>query len=226
MQSIEDYNIHLSWLKQFINLEQILIVIEEKRKNIRDLNLKIYPEPTLIFSAFNYFKFNETRVVIVGQDPYHGKGQATGLAFGIQSGNKIPPSLRNISNELRKDLGKELQDITLRKWANQGVLLLNASLTVVEGKPGSHISIWREFTEYLIDSLNKLNSIVFVAWGAFAYDKIKNVDRNRHCIVVSSHPSPLSFKKNMGTHPSFYGSSPFSKINNHLLELGHEAIDW
>tara|TARA_Y100000816_G_C26102472_1_gene584723 strand:+ start:1704 stop:2360 length:657 start_codon:yes stop_codon:yes gene_type:complete len=215
-----------SWKYIFGDLSEIYKIIDKKREEYSKSNLQIFPSNDYIFRCLHYFDINETKVVIIGQDPYHGEGQATGLAFGIQSGNKIPPSLRNISNELRKDLGKELGDFTLTKWAKQGVLLLNASLTVVQGKPNSNINLWNNYTIELINELNKLDGIVFVAWGAFAYNKIRNIDITRHKIIVSSHPSPLSFKKNMGTYPSFYGSSPFSKINNYLLELGYEEIDW
>ena len=215
-------NISKDWREIILKLLDSYPLIEDSYKKESSNFNKIYPKVKDIFNCFNYFNLNETKVVILGQDPYHGEGQANGLAFAVNNNIKVPPSLKNIL----KKIDNTEHDKTLVKWAKQGVLLLNASLTVVQGKPNSNINLWNNYTIELINELNKLDGIVFVAWGAFAYNKIRNIDITRHKIIVSSHPSPLSFKKNMGTYPSFYGSSPFSKINNYLLELGYEEIDW
>ena len=165
------------------------------------------------------FELEDTKVVIIGQDPYHGVNQATGLCFGINNNTKIPPSLKNIAKELKNDLNIELKDYTLEYWAKQGILLLNSSLTVTKGKPGSHIQKWNKFTSFIIDELNKLNtSIIFVAWGSFAHNKLKDINLEKHKLLVSSHPSPLSVYKQYKSYPAFNGSKPFSKINNLLLE--------
>lgn len=215
-----------SWKNILTNSDNLIKTINATREIFKPTNLKIFPTNETIFNAFNYFEFNQTKVVIIGQDPYHGEGQATGLAFGIEVGNKIPPSLRNISNELKNDLNIDLNDITLSSWAKQGILLLNASLTVIEGKPGSHMKIWSEFTDNIINELNKLDNIVFVAWGAFAHNKLKNVDVCKHKIIVSSHPSPLSCNKKYGEFPQFKESKPFSKINEYLISVNKDVIKW
>ena len=215
-----------SWKYIFGDLSEIYNLIDQKREEYSKSNLQIFPSNDYIFRSLNYFDINETKVVIIGQDPYHGLNQSTGLAFGINNGVKIPPALRNIKNELKSDLNIELVDQTLEKWAKQGVLLLNASLTVVQGKPNSNMNLWNIYTKNLINELNKLDNLIFVAWGAFAHNKIKNIDQTRHKLVISSHPSPLSSTKNYGDFPCFNGSKPFSKINNMLKELGKEEIEW
>ena len=215
-----------SWRYIFDDLSEIYKIIDIKREEYSKSKLQIFPSNEYIFRALNYFEINETKVVIIGQDPYHGFNQSTGLAFGINNNVKIPPSLRNIKNELKSDLNIELADQTLEKWAKQGVLLLNASLTVVQGKPGSNINLWNIYTNNLIAELNKLDNLIFVAWGAFAHNKLKDVDKTRHKILVSSHPSPLSCMKKYGEYPCFYSSKPFSKINNMLKELHKQEIEW
>lgn len=215
-----------SWEYIFGDLCKIYDMIDEKREEYSKSKLQIYPSNEDIFKAFNYFEITETKVIIIGQDPYHGFNQSTGLAFGIKNDFKIPPSLRNIKNELKLDLNIELEDQTLEKWAKQGVLLINASLTVIQGKPGSNINIWKNYTDNIISEINKLDNIIFVAWGAFAYNKLKDIDLNKHKIIVSSHPSPLSCFKKFGEFPSFNGSKPFSKINDYLLEFNKDLIDW
>lgn len=180
---------------------------------------EVFPEKKNIFRSFSYFKKSETRVVIMGQDPYHTPGMAMGLCFGVsEDSKKIPPSLRNILRELREDLGKEMEDNSLESWAKQGVLLLNAALTVREKSPGSHMKYWKSFTKYVIEELKKNEEIVWVAWGAFADKMIGEVKHK----IVSSHPSPLSYKKKYKNNPEFFGSRPFSKINN-MLE---DEISW
>ena len=193
----------------------------------------IFPSNELIFKCFEYFDISETRIVIVGQDPYHGDNQATGLAFGINNGITIPPSLRNIKKELMSDLNIKLEDNTLESWAKQGILLLNSSLTVIKGKPGSKIKLWKKFTDFIIQKIScECQNIIFVAWGAFAYDKIiRNVDFDRHGInkdilIVSSHPSPLSVMKKFNKFTSFSGSKPFSQINYLLEKYQKNKIKW
>jgi len=181
----------------------------------------LYPPIHEIFRCFDYFNIDETKVVILGQDPYHRVGQAIGLCFGVNPGIKMPPSFRNIKKELLEDLNIELSDTTLEKWAIQGTLLLNASLFVKEGSPASHMKIWSKFTEFIIQSIEKrCIDVVFVAWGAFAHKKMDNI-KNNH-LIVSSHPSPLSNKRPYKRYPPFSGSKPFSKIN----ELLENEIIW
>tara|TARA_B100001093_G_C26816541_1_gene1009990 strand:+ start:658 stop:1317 length:660 start_codon:yes stop_codon:yes gene_type:complete len=202
-------------------LEDILLFITN---NSITTNKPVFPDN--YFKCFDYCDIDKIKVVIIGQDPYHGVNQATGLCFAIQENIKIPPSLKNIKKELLNDLNIELTDHTLVKWAKQGVLLINSAFSVLQGKPGVHISIWKNFTDHIISSLNKQNGIVFVAWGSFAYDKLKFIDTNKHRLFVSSHPSPLSCYKNFKNFPSFNNSRPFTKINNLLHELNHDSIDW
>lgn len=169
---------------------------------------EVYPEDCAIFRCFNYFDIEDTKVVIVGQDPYHGPNQATGLCFDIGdiSRCRYPPTLRNIT----KALGKEPD---FEAWARQGVLLLNASLSVARGKPGSHLKYWQPFTKYIIDAINNRGSgVTFVVWGAFALKQVEHVDATKHRIMISSHPSPLSFSKQLRNYPAFKDSDVFDKI--------------
>jgi len=207
------------------SLNNIFIKLQEEEE---EKKFTIFPKPiTNIFRCFNYFELNETKIVILGQDPYHGIGQATGLCFGIEKGVRIPPSLRNIMKELKDDLNIDLYDTTLESWAKQNILLLNASLSVREGKPNSHSFLWDDFTKYIIDELNNCkHSIIFIAWGAFAHNKFKNIDVNKHTILVSSHPSPLSVYKQYKNYPAFYGSKPFSKVNEILQNNNQKEINW
>jgi uracil-DNA glycosylase len=207
------------WINSINNIDEIL-------QFIKDQKLSIYPKNESIFRCFNYFDLNETKVVILGQDPYHGPNQATGLCFGVNNNCKpIPPSLKNIAKELKSDLNIDLSDWTLENWAKQGVLLLNSALTVTQGKPGSHMKIWSNFTKSIIDFLNKQEkSIIFVAWGAFAHNKLQNIDK-KHKLIVSSHPSPLSVYKKYKNFPPFSGSKPFSKINE-ILKEENKHINW
>jgi uracil-DNA glycosylase len=186
--------------------------------------LEIYPEKTNIFRCFKYFNPLETKVVILGQDPYHGPDQATGLCFGVTQGVSPPPSLRNIMSEI----SGPLSDTTLEHWAKQGVLMLNASLTVRQGGPGTHVSIWRALTKYIIDWIAKnTESVIFVAWGAFAYSKMEVVrEMKMHHLLVSSHPSPLSAHRKFKTFPPFVGSKPFAKINSILVSMDRRPIVW
>ena len=182
-----------------------------------------FPPVKDIFNAFEMCSFSNTKIVILGQDPYHGKGQAHGLSFSVPEGMKIPPSLRNIFKELTSDLGVDSPtqgDLT--SWAKQGVLLLNATLTVRKSMPGSHQKQgWEEFTDSVIKTIsNKKESVVIVLWGKFAEQKVSLIDESKHCIITSSHPSPFS------AHRGFLGSKPFSKTNEFLEKKGIEKIDW
>lgn len=183
----------------------------------------IYPPKDYIFNALKLTSFKDTKVVIVGQDPYHGEGEAHGLSFSVQEGIKLPPSLQNIYKELYDDLGiKPSTKGDLTKWAKEGVLLLNAVLTVEKDKAASHRGKgWELLTDYIIKVLNtKEEPIVFILWGNFAKEKAKLITNNIHYIIKSAHPSPLS------AYNGFFGSKPFSKTNKFLKEHNLKEIDW
>jgi uracil-DNA glycosylase len=183
----------------------------------------VFPPADLVFAALQLTPFNNVRVVILGQDPYHGEGQAHGLAFSVQDGVAIPPSLRNIFKELHSDLGIELSSSgNLQHWAQQGVLLLNTTLTVRSGMAASHHGRgWEAFTDAIISLLDsRAEPIVFVLWGAHAQEKQILIQSPHHTVITSSHPSPLS------AHRGFLGSRPFSAINSALITHGSTAIDW
>lgn len=183
----------------------------------------IYPPGSLIFNAFNTTPFDKIKVVILGQDPYHGPGQAHGLCFSVQNGVAPPPSLVNIFKELQDDIGINIpQHVNLTHWAQQGVFLLNASLTVRAGEPMSHAKIgWAEFTDSVIKTISdKKKQVVFLLWGKFAQEKRVLIDETKHCILRSVHPSPLS------AHGGFFGCKHFSKTNEYLASKGIDPIDW
>lgn len=183
----------------------------------------IYPPKNYIFNALKLTSFKDTKVVIVGQDPYHEEQQAHGLSFSVQKGVKLPPSLQNIYKELETDLGiKPRIDGDLTGWARQGVLLLNAVLTVEKGHAGSHRNMgWELLTDYIIKVLNTKNTpVVFILWGNFAKEKAKLITNPMHYIIMSPHPSPFS------AYSGFFGSRPFSKANNYLTTHGLTPIDW
>jgi uracil-DNA glycosylase len=183
----------------------------------------IYPMESEVFNAFIYTPLDKVKVVILGQDPYHGAGQAHGLAFSVKKGVAIPPSLRNIYKELQNDLGIiPPQHGYLESWARQGVLLLNNVLTVEEGKAASHHNKgWEQFTDSVIDVLNqKKEHLVFILWGSPAQKKARKVDGSRHHLITSVHPSPLS------AHRGFFGTKPFSKTNDYLVSQNISPIDW
>lgn len=184
---------------------------------------RVFPDSSDYFAAFAATPFGKVRVVILGQDPYHGEGQAHGLSFSVPPGVRPPPSLLNIFKELEADLGvPRSKSGQLLKWANQGVLLMNSVLTVEEDKAGSHQKRgWEEFTDRAIRELNdRREGIVFVLWGAYAQKKGAFIDREIHLVLESVHPSPLSASR------GFLGSRPFSKINNYLRTQGQVEIDW
>ena len=183
----------------------------------------VYPPAKLIFNAFDSCPFDEVEVVIVGQDPYHEPGQAHGLCFSVNDGVEIPPSLVNIYKEIHDDLGTPIpKSGNLERWARQGVLLLNATLTVQAHRAGSHQGKgWEEFTDAAIWHLaNERDHLVFILWGAYAQRKGENIDANRHLILKSPHPSPLS------AHRGFFGNKHFSKANDYLIAHGRRPIDW
>lgn len=183
----------------------------------------IYPPAKLIFNAFDICPFDKVKVVIVGQDPYHEPGQAHGLCFSVTDGVQIPPSLVNIYKEIEDDLGKPApRSGDLTRWARQGVLLLNATLTVQAHRAGSHQGKgWEEFTDAAIRHLaEERDHLVFILWGAYAQKKGAAIDANRHLVLKSPHPSPLS------AHRGFFGNRHFSKANEYLLAHNREPIDW
>ncbi len=189
----------------------------------------IYPPREQWFNAFLHTPFKQIKVVIVGQDPYHGAGQAHGLSFSVPEGIKIPPSLRNIYKELNRDLGKPIPESgSLEAWADQGVLLLNASLTVREGEANSHSKKgWLKFTNACIEHINsEREGVVFLAWGRFAHEVCSVVDESKHCVIKTSHPSPLGASKSGKDFSAFLGSGCFSKANEYLVQRGKGAIEW
>ena len=213
--------------EDILNKNDINIILNKiLKQRINLLPIQIFPSENLILKAFDICPFDEIKVVIIGQDPYHGLNQATGLCFGVNENIKIPPSLNNIKKELYSDLNIELIDNSLENWGKQGILLLNSSLTVIQGKPGSHIKEWNNFTERIILEINKLENIIFIVWGQFALNKIKNIDKSKHYTIISSHPSPLSCNKNLGEYPKFIGSKPFSKCNEILNNINKKIINW
>jgi uracil-DNA glycosylase len=189
----------------------------------KGLGKKIYPRSEEWFGALNTTPFENVKVVILGQDPYHGPGQAHGLCFSVRPGVPFPPSLDNIFKELHADLGlARPSQGTLTRWAEQGVLLLNSVLTVEDGRAASHQGKgWEQFTDRIIQVLNeKKEGLVFVLWGAYAQKKGAFIDRRKHLVLESPHPSPLS------AHRGFFGTKPFSKINAYLRSKGAGEIDW
>ena len=185
-------------------------------------NKTIYPPANKVFYAFRETSYKDTKVVILGQDPYHGEGEANGLCFSVNVGIKMPPSLNNIYKELYDDLGIKRTSTDLSDWAKSGVLLLNSVLTVEKDKPASHKFVgWEEFTDSVIKKLNeKEEPVVFILWGNFAKSKMKYITDSKHLVISSSHPSPFS------VHYGFFGSKPFSKANEFLRKNGLKEIEW
>ncbi len=186
-------------------------------------NKVVYPSYQDVYAAFKASPFEKTKVVIIGQDPYHGPGQAHGLSFSVQPGVKTPPSLVNIYKELNKDLNFKIPDHGhLQSWANQGVLLLNAVLTVEKAKAASHQKKgWEQFTDKVIEILNtEKENLVFLLWGSSAHKKGINIDTSKHLVLKSVHPSPLS------AHRGFFGNHHFSKTNEYLISKNIKPINW
>ena len=185
-------------------------------------NKTIFPNYENIFDALRFTDYDEVKVVILGQDPYHGLGEAHGLSFSVKEGIKMPPSLLNIFKELYSDLGVRRTKTDLTDWAKEGVLLLNSIMTVVKDRPLSHKNKgWEIFTDKIISKLNdREDPVIFVLWGSFARSKKELITNSRHKIIESVHPSPLSASR------GFFGSKPFSKINKYLSEMNKEEINW
>ena len=184
---------------------------------------KIYPPKKEVFKAFRYTPYKNLKVVILGQDPYHGEGEAEGLSFSVKPGIRKPPSLNNIFKELQDDLGCSIPtDGSLTYWAKQGVLLLNTVLTVIKDQPASHKDIgWETFTDEVIKKINeKSEPVVFILWGNYARSKKKYITNTQHLIIESAHPSPFS------AYNGFFGSKPFSKTNEFLIKNNLKPIDW
>lgn len=199
----------------FLSLKQFLISEKQQGK-------KIFPPGSQIFSAFDHTPFDRIKVVILGQDPYHGDGQAHGLCFSVNTGIPLPPSLRNIFKELEQDVGcKPPASGNLTAWANQGVLLLNATLTVEAGKAGSHQNKgWEQFTDKVIQTVSERKShLVFMLWGNYARSKAALISAHKHLILEAAHPSPLA-------RGAFFGCRHFSKANSYLEEHGKKPVNW
>jgi uracil-DNA glycosylase len=222
---MSEFNLERSW--------QVLLAPELARPYMQELALfldqqrllgkSIFPAAEEIFAAFNQTPFDQVKVVILGQDPYHGEGQAHGLCFSVREGIKTPPSLVNIFKELKSDLNIDAPAHgCLEDWARQGVLLLNTVLTVEKGLAGSHHHRgWEKFTDRVIEILNeRKNHLVFILWGAPAQKKARAVDPQRHHLIQSPHPSPLS------VYRGFLGSRPFSRTNHYLVEHQQAPINW
>lgn len=185
-----------------------------------------FPPEDAIFSAFNHTPFDDVKVVIIGQDPYHGDGQAHGLCFSVGENVAVPPSLKNIFEEVKTDIGSPLPNNgNLKRWAKQGVLLLNATLTVRAHKAGSHKNKgWEKFTDAVIEKLSKeKEGIVFLLWGNYAKQKGKKINRSNHEVIATIHPSPLSVNKNK---EGWFGKKQFSQTNEYLIEKGKNPIEW
>ena len=222
---MRDIQIELSWKNALAEIFQkpYFIQLIEHIKAEKTLGKLIYPSGPNIFKAFSLTPFNKVKVIILGQDPYHNPGQAMGLSFSVPEGVKPPPSLVNIFKELQKDIGLPIPTTgNLTPWAMQGVLLLNAVLTVRAHEPASHAKIgWTDFTNDIISLLSlKKSGLVFILWGNFAQEKIKLIDSTKHKILKAAHPSPFS------ANNGFFGCKHFSATNEYLVNTHQDPIDW
>lgn len=218
-------HIEASW-KQYLKSEFEKPYFAKLTENVRNeyKNGLCFPPAKLVFNAFNLCPFNKVKVVILGQDPYHELGQAMGLSFSVPDGVMLPPSLQNIYKEIHSDLGKPIPTSgDLTRWTKQGVLLLNATLTVRAHEANSHQALgWQNFTDAAIETINTHREhIVFMLWGGFARSKKRLIDANRHCIIESVHPSPLSANRG-----GWFGQHQFSRCNAYLKQYGLGEIDW
>ncbi len=216
---IADWSPQLDFIFKQDYYQQLLEFLEYESAH----NKTIYPLKDQIFNAFDLSSFENTKVIILGQDPYHNEGQAHGLSFSVPEGVSIPPSLRNIYQELLSDLDiTPSQSGNLTHWASQGVLLLNSVLTVEKNSPGSHAkSGWVDFTDTVIDVLNEQKqNLVFLLWGAHAQKKAELIDQNKHLVLTAAHPSPFS------AHKGFFGCKHFSQTNDYLKMHNLQPIDW
>lgn len=217
--------IHDSWKNELVTEfnSQYMSELRTFLKEQLSSGKKIFPPMDMIFNAFNLTPLTNVKVVIVGQDPYHGHGQANGLSFAVNNDQITPPSLKNIFNEVENDLKiKNNTKKNLESWADQGVLLLNSSLSVKSGKPNSHQNLgWNKFTDKILKHISEnKNNVVFFLWGNFAKQKQQLIDKNKHLILFSSHPSPLS------SYISFNGCKHFSKSNKYLKQNNLKKINW
>lgn len=224
LEPLQDY-LHSPTWKKLLQEEFAQPYMQSLEAKLReDYKTKtIYPVSENIFAALNLTPFEKVKVVIIGQDPYHGPNQAHGLCFSVQPGVKIPPSLVNIYKEIESDLGIKMPSHGyLKAWAERGVLLLNAHLTVEDASPMAHKNYgWEQFTDRIIDLINeKKENVVFMLWGSPAHKKAKNVDPTKHCVLKTVHPSPLS------SYRGFFGCKHFSKCNDFLISKKIEPIDW
>jgi len=210
-----------SVLKSTFESEKFTVLSEKVLQAYRDE--VVFPPLNQLFEAFNQCSFENTRVILLGQDPYHGVGQAHGLSFSVPNSIPLPPSLKNIYKELFNDLGLMRASGDLSDWANQGVLLLNTSLTVRAGEAGSHASFqWPLFTKAVLDALNKRsNPVVFLLWGNHAQKFASMIDETKHAVIKSAHPSPLAANRG-----GWFGTKPFSKTNDFLISQGMPPIHW
>jgi len=220
-----DPKLHESWKIALADefTKPYFLALKTFLENERKSGQVIYPPGPLIFKALDETPFDQVKVIILGQDPYHNPGQAEGLSFSVPKGQKLPPSLQNIFKELKTDLGIETPTHgNLLKWAKQGVLLLNATLTVRENQPGSHQKKgWEDFTDSIIRELSfRKTGLIFILWGKYAQAKTTLIDTTKHYILQAPHPSPFSVDR------GFYGCKHFSKTNELLLEQGLSPVDW
>jgi uracil-DNA glycosylase len=218
-------NINKTWFANLKNefSEPYFLELDKFLAEQKKSGAVIYPPEDKIFNALNLTDFNNIKVVILGQDPYHGPNQAQGLSFSVQTGLKLPPSLKNIYKELATDIGtKPTVNGNLEPWAKQGVLLLNAVLTVEQANANAHANKgWEQFTDSIIKLVSQKHSnVVFILWGSYAQKKDKLIDESKHLIIKDAHPSPLS------AYRGFFGSKPFSKTNNYLIKNNKKPIDW
>ena len=221
----KEIQLDASWLKHLESefKQDYMQDLRAFLKQEKQLGKQIYPPSDLIFNAMNTTPFDQVKVVILGQDPYHGPGQAHGLCFSVLPGVKVPPSLVNIYKEIKADLGIETaQHGYLQSWARQGVLLLNAVLTVEKAMAASHQGKgWERFTDRIVSELNENREhLVFLLWGSYAQKKGQFIDRDRHLVLQSTHPSPLS------AHRGFLGCRHFSQTNDYLQKTGQQAVNW
>ena len=213
------YHPQINALLETNSAGRLMAFLAQQKKS----NKIIFPAQKNWFKAFELTPFNEVKVIILGQDPYHSEGQAQGLSFSVADGMKIPPSLRNIYQELELDLGIPANDSgNLKHWATQGVLLLNSVLTVEKNSPGSHAnSGWIDFTDGVIHTLSEeKENLIFMLWGSYAQQKVELIDANKHLILTATHPSPFS------AHKGFFGCKHFSKANDYLKIHKQKPIDW
>lgn len=221
-----DIRIEEGWkkaLKKEFDKEYFQKLTDIVRREYSTPGLRVYPPARQIFAAFDECPFDKVKVVIIGQDPYHGPGQAHGLCFSVNPGVQVPPSLRNIFKEINSDTGAPIpEDGNLMRWAHQGVLLLNSALTVREHQPKSHSGIgWEQFTDAAVKAVNdNLENVVFLLWGSDAIRRGAGIDRSKHLVLESVHPSPLSASR------GFFGNHHFSKANEYLISKGKTPIEW